>query len=125
MQMSGTLDKTDLILCQLLLANSRLSYRELAEKLDLSVTAVHNRIQSLVDTGIIRKFTTSVSIFAQNAIHVFIYGTSKTNSITNLTEKLEKQGSIYWLAMGGGNFLYIGAYLKNLGELESQVRFIK
>jgi len=93
------------------------------KKLDLSVTAVHNRIQSLIDTGIIRKFTTSLSIFAQSAIHVFIYGNSKTNSITNLKEKLKKH--IYWLAVGGGNFFYIGAYLENLGELESLVRFIK
>ncbi|MCL4430017.1 MAG: winged helix-turn-helix transcriptional regulator [Chloroflexi bacterium] len=119
------MDKTDTILCQLLLANSRLSYRELAEKLDLSVTAVHNRIQSLIDMGIIRKFTAGLSIFAQNAIHVLIYGNSKTSSITNLRAKLEKQGSIYWLAVGGGNVLYIGAFLRNIGELESMVRFVK
>jgi DNA-binding Lrp family transcriptional regulator len=119
------MDKTDVILCQLLLANSRLSYRELAEKLDLSVTAVHNRIQSLIDIGIIRKFTASVSIFAQNAIHVFIFGASKTNSITNLKLKMEKQGSIYWLAVGGGNVLYVGAYLRNISELEPLVRFVK
>ena len=120
-----TLDKTDLILCQLLLANSRLSYRELAEKLDLSVTAVHNRIQGLIDIGIIRKFTAGLSIFAQNAIHVFIYGNSKTKSIANLKAKIENQGSIYWLAVAGGNFLYFGAYLKSLGEMESLVRFVK
>lgn len=119
------MDKTDLILCQLLLANSRVSYRELAEKLDLSVTAVHNRIQSLIDTGIIRKFTTNLSIFAQNAIHVFIYGNSKTKSIASLKTKMENQGSIYWLAVGGGNFLYIGAYLKSLSEMEALVRFVK
>lgn len=114
-----------MILCQLLLANSRLSYRELAEKLDLSVTAIHNRIQSLIDVGIIRKFTAGLSIFAQNAIHVFIYGNSKTNSISNLKPKMEKQGSIYWLAVGGGNVLYVGAYLRNISELESLVRFVK
>lgn len=119
------MDKTDLILCQLLLANSRLSYRELAEKLDLSVTAVHNRIQSLIDMGIIRKFTSSVSAFAQNAIHVFIFGTSKTTSIQNLKTKLEAQGSIYWLAVGGGNVLYIGAYLRDIAELGSLARFVK
>lgn len=114
-----------MILCQLLLANSRLSYRELAEKLDLSVIAIHNRIQSLIDVGIIRKFTAGLSIFAQNAIHVFIYGNSKTNSISNLKPKMEKQGSIYWLAVGGGNVLYVGAYLRNISELESLVRFVK
>ncbi len=119
------MDNTDVILCQLLLANSRLSYRELAEKLDLSVTAVHNRIQSLIDIGIIRKFTTSISAFAQYAIHVFIYGNSKTNSVANLKSKLETQGSIYWLAVGGGNVLYVGAYLRSLGDLEPMVRFVK
>jgi DNA-binding Lrp family transcriptional regulator len=67
-----TVDKTDIILCQLLMANSRLSYRELAGKLDLSVTAIHNRIQSLIDLGIIRKFTAGPSIFAHNAIHVLV-----------------------------------------------------
>jgi DNA-binding Lrp family transcriptional regulator len=63
-----TVDKTDIILSQLLLGKSRLSYRELAEKLDLSVTAIHNRIQTLIDMGFIRKFTTRISAFAQNAI---------------------------------------------------------
>ena len=111
-------------MCQLLLANSRISYRELAEKLDLSVTAVHNRIQSLIDIGIIWKFTAGLSVFAQNAIHVFIFGNSKTNSVSNLKSKLEKQGSIYWLAVGGGNVLYIGAYLRKISELEPLVRFV-
>ena len=119
------MDKTDVILCQLLLANSRSSYRELAEKLDLSVTAVHNRIQSLIEMGIIRKFTAKLSIFAQNAIHVLVFGSSKTNSIRDLVSKLAKNKSIYWLAVGGGNILYIGAYLKNIAELEALSRFIK
>jgi DNA-binding Lrp family transcriptional regulator len=118
-------DKIDVILCQMLLANSRLSYRELAEKLNLSVTAVHNRIQVLIDIGIIRKFTARPTIFAQNAINIFIFGTSKTKLLRDLKPKIEKQGSIYWLAVGGGNVLYIGAYLKNIAELEPLVSFIK
>ena len=115
-----------MILCQLLLGNSRLSYRELAEKLDLSVTAVHNRIQTLIDTGIIRKFNASLSVFAlERNFHVLIYGYSKANPISNLREKLETQGSIYWLAVGGGNILYLGAFLRNVSELDGLVRFVK
>ena len=119
------MDKTDVILCQLLLANSRLSYRKLAEKLDLSVTAVHNRIQSLIEVGIIRKFTAKPSTYAQNVVNIFIYGNSKTNSIRDLSAKLQKNGSIYWLCVGGGNVIYIGAYLKNIAELEPLARFVK
>ena len=119
------MDKTDVILCQLLLTNSRLSYRELAEKLNLSVTAVHNRIQSLIEMGIIRKFNAKLSLMARKGIHVLIFGSSKTNSIRDLNPKLEKHGSIYWLALGGGNILYIGAYLRSIAELESLVHFVK
>jgi len=119
------LDKTDVILCQLLLANSRLSYRELAQKLNLSITAVHNRIQTLIELGIIRKFTTKLSLVAKNGIHVLVFGTSKMSSIHELNPKLEKHGSIYWLAIAGGNTLYIGAYLHDIGELDSLARFIR
>lgn len=119
------MDKTDIILCQLLLGNSRLSYRELGQKLDLSVTAVHNRIQTLIELGIIRKFNTSLSVFAQNAIHVLMFGFSRANSVLEVKSRMENHGSIYWLAAGGGNILYIGAYLKNIGDLEAVVRFVK
>lgn len=124
-QLSEKVDKTDVILCQMLLTNSRLSYRELAEKLNLSVTAVHNRIQSLIELGIIRKFNAKLSLNAKNGIHILIFGTSKTSSIRDLNPKLENHGSIYWLALGGGNILYIGAYLKNIAQLDSLVHFVE
>ena len=118
-------DKTDVILCQMLLTNSRLSYRDLAEKLNLSVTAVHNRIQSLIEMDIIRKFTAKLTLNAKNGISILIFGTSKTKLIRDLNPKLEKHGSIYWLAIGGGNVLYIGAYLKNIADLDTLVHFVK
>jgi hypothetical protein len=43
------MDKTDIVLCQLLLGNSRCSYRGLVDILNLSVTAVHKRIQDLIE----------------------------------------------------------------------------
>ena len=120
----STMDTTDLVLCQLLLSNSRLSYRELADRLNLSVTAVHNRIQNLVESGIIRKFTAKLGT-GLNAIHVLVFGNSRIYSDRELSTKLQQHGSIYWLAIGGGNFLYVGAYLRNISELESLVSYIK
>ena len=119
------LDKNDVILCQLLLANSTTSYRELAEKLDLSVTAVHNRIQSLTDAGIIRRYKATLSLIAKPAIHILIFGTSKIASVTNLKPKLAAHGSIYWLAVAGGNTFYIGAFLREIAELDELVRFVR
>ncbi len=119
------MDKIDIILCQLLLTNSRRTYHELANMLNLSVTAIHKRIQTLIELGIIRKFTAKISLSALKAIHIIIFGQSKATSLYNLKDKLSMHESIYWLAMGSGNFLYIGAYLKNMNELEPFVNYIK
>jgi Lrp/AsnC family leucine-responsive transcriptional regulator len=119
------MDKTDMSLIMLLSANSRLSYAELAKKLNLSVNAIHKRIQLLIQTGVIRTFTAKVSLFSANAIVVFISGTSQLGSFQELPVKLKAYGSIYWLAEGGGKFIHIGAYLKNLSELVGLVEFLK
>ena len=119
------MDKTNIVLCQLLLGNSRLSYSELADKLNLSVTAIHKRIQDLIESRVIRKFTAKISLFQLDALHIVVFGRSKLNSVQNLPEKLESNGLIYWLSVGGGNYLYIGAYLQNIGELDTLISFLK
>jgi Lrp/AsnC family leucine-responsive transcriptional regulator len=119
------MDKTDMNLIMLLVVNSRLSYAELAEKLNLSVNAVHKRIQLLIEAGVIRKFNAKPSLLAVNALVVYIFGTSTLSSFQDLPDKLKTQGSIYWLAMGSGKFLYIGAYLRNVADLEPLVSFVK
>ncbi|MBO3841292.1 MAG: hypothetical protein FGF48_02615 [Candidatus Brockarchaeota archaeon] len=43
------------------MSNSRLSYCELANRLNLFVVAVHSLIQSLVEQGVIRRFSARIS----------------------------------------------------------------
>lgn len=119
------MDKTDMSLILLLIQNSRLSYAELADKLGLSINAVHKRIQELIETNVIHKFTAKVSIPASQTIGVYIYGTSQLGSFHGLPEKFRSNGSIYWLAIGSGKFVYTGAYLRNLSELEPLISFVK
>ncbi|HVO85950.1 MAG TPA: winged helix-turn-helix transcriptional regulator [Candidatus Eisenbacteria bacterium] len=119
------MDKTDVLLSMLLLANSRTPYRELADKLNLSANAVHKRIQSLIGQGVIRKFTTKISLSAVQAVTVLLYGKSEAESLGNLHEKLGKHGSIWWLTLGGGNFVIIGAYLRSVSEIESLTDYVK
>jgi DNA-binding Lrp family transcriptional regulator len=119
------MDKTDMSLIMLLSENSRLSYAELAQKLNLSVNAIHKRIQLLVQTGIICKFTAKVSLYAAKATMVTLSGVSQLASFHESPDKLKAQGSIYWLAIGSGKFLYIGAYLKSLNDLQPLVDYLK
>lgn len=51
------LDKTDLLLLNVLLENSRLSAREIAKKMGISAVTVIKRLKELKENGIIRRFT--------------------------------------------------------------------
>ncbi|MHA2120242.1 MAG: winged helix-turn-helix transcriptional regulator, partial [Promethearchaeota archaeon] len=68
------MDEVDFGICMMLVQNSRIPYRELAEVFKMSVNSVHKRIKSMVDIGIIRNFNTKLSIlnFA-NPIHVIMF----------------------------------------------------
>lgn len=118
------MDKTDIILVMQLLNNSRMSNRELAEKLNLSVNAVHKRIQTLKELGVIRKFTAKANLFSLGGVTIQIFGISTALSFEELPEKLHKNNCVYWVALAGGNYLYIGAYFQNLSELEPLVNFV-
>jgi DNA-binding Lrp family transcriptional regulator len=118
------MDQTDIHLIKMLLACSRTSYRELAENLDLSVNAAHKRIQALMEAGVIRKFTTKVSLQALNAAIVLIYGPSR-GKMDEVSEQLGKDEHVYWVSQASGGMLYVGAYLRNIGELEGVVGLVR
>lgn len=113
-----------MMLSMLLLADSRLSYRDLADKLGLSVNAVHKRIQSLQESGIIRAFVAKVSLYALGGIALWVFGRSET-ALSKIHEQLGKHGSIFWVGIAGGNFLYVGAYLRDVSELEPFVDYLR
>lgn len=52
------LDSTDLDILRMLQEDSRMSYRNIANKLGLSVGTVHNRVKRLTQEGIIKSFST-------------------------------------------------------------------
>ncbi|MGG5207690.1 Lrp/AsnC family transcriptional regulator [Chryseobacterium sp. MIQD13] len=58
--MKIVLDEFDHKILQLLSENSRLSYAELGRKISLSQSATKERVQNLVDTGVIKRFTAEV-----------------------------------------------------------------
>lgn len=119
------MDKTDLILSQYLLADSRVSYRELADRLGLSVNAVHKRIQAMIEAGIIRAFTTRLRLDLSGGITVLMFGKGEGFDQAELRERIQATGDVYWLAFTGADHLIVGAYLKGLAELDAHIRFVK
>ena len=56
----STLDETDVHILELLVADARRPYSDIAEEVDLSPPAVSDRIDRLRDSGVIRGFTVDV-----------------------------------------------------------------
>ena len=54
------IDKTDKDIINTLLDNSRLSYRQIAKKINKSAATVMNRVKKLEDSGIIKKYTANI-----------------------------------------------------------------
>jgi len=118
------MDEIDLFILNILLENSRLTYRELADMINMSVSAVHKRINKLVDDGIITAFIARPSVIALKSLYVLIFGTSNAKSMDVVSKELGQHESIKFVGITGGNFLYISALLRNISELQEYSSYV-
>lgn len=119
------MDNTDIKLCLFLMSNSRTPYHELAGRLGLSINAVHRRIRTMVEAGIIRTFTPRASLVSLKAITVWVFGRSGSDIPGEAHLHLKNNDSTYWVANSGGGYIYVGGYLRDLSELDSYVSFVR
>jgi len=118
------MDPTDLLLIKMLLRDSRTPYRELAEGLGLSVNAVHKRIQALVASEVISRFTAKVSLAALDAVTVVIYGLGR-GRMDEISEAIGQDERVYWVSQASGGMVYVGAHLRDISELEEVVTLVR
>jgi len=118
------MDESDLKIVMLLDVNSRLSYRELADHLDLSLNAVYKRVQNLIDIGVIRRFIARINPYAIGAIYVYAFGKSNTHNIDKVMVNLQQNENISQIVLTSRNYFYIGGFLRNIHELGDYNSFI-
>ncbi len=104
--------------------NSRLTYKELAQATNLTITAVHKRVQHLVDIGTIRAFTARPNIAALKGLITGTWGTTKAKSVDDVLLKLKEHDGVWFVAIQGGKFIYIVAYLRDISELQNYSTFV-
>ena len=119
------MDETDILLVLSLLTNSRTPYQALAERLHLSVNAVHKRLQSLREDGVVQGFTAKPSLYALGGHDVMIHGQSRAIHIPEAMRRISSNDSVYWIAVASGNYLYVGCYARSIGELEGVAEFVR
>ncbi|MFX1417843.1 MAG: winged helix-turn-helix transcriptional regulator [Promethearchaeota archaeon] len=120
------MDELDISLSMILMANSRMPYKELAENFDMSVNSIHKRVKSLVDLEVIQGFRAKLGFSNFPGItNIVIFGFSDLRQKKQLINKLGKNEYIYNVTQGSGNAFYIHAYLRTITELDALVSFIR
>ncbi len=112
------MDEIDLILIRKLRENSRLTYRELSEITNMTVSGIHKRVKNLVDNEDILAFIARPSVLALKFLWVAIWGTSNARSMDAVSKELGQHENIYVIAIAGGKYLIIPAYIRNISELQ-------
>jgi DNA-binding Lrp family transcriptional regulator len=118
------MDEIDLIILKKLLENARMTYRELAEFTNMSVSAIHKRMKSLVDDEIIEAFIARPSLIALKNLTVLIFGTSKAKSLDAVSKELGQHENIYSIVIASGKFLMIVGLLRDISELQDYTSYV-
>lgn len=111
------MDETDIALCRYLIYNSRMPYSDLAKAVDISVQSAHRRVQSLVEEGIIGKFTAAFAPRAYQAAWVLIYGRSEAPSVSKVLEELNNDRNMDMAMVASGKYLYISGAVRDPGKI--------
>lgn len=119
------MDETDIRIALMLLVNSRRSYREIGDRLELSANAVYKRVQGLIENCVIRGYTAKLSLKVLAAHNVIVWGRTDRSELTDLLTKLGVHESIYWVTLASGNYFFIGTYLRSIDELGPVLDFIR
>lgn len=120
------MDEIDFSISMLLMVNSRIPYRELAEIFNMSVNSIHKRVKALVDLGVIQKFKARLGVINfPNISNIIMFGTPDVKNKKKLINKLGASEYIYNVTQSAGNLFYIHAYIRNLKDLDSLVSFVR
>jgi len=118
------MDEIDLIIIRKLFENSRLTFRELADITNMSVSTIHKRIQNLIDDGTINAFIVRPTMISLKGLWLIACGASNAKSMDIVSQELGNHESINLISIASGKFLYIGAYLRDISELQEFTSFL-
>lgn len=119
------MDAIDIAIIRELLINSRMTYKQLSNRIELTVPTIHKRVQSLIDKGIITSFKANLGIEYLNAIQVHFLTTGKIKNLEKIIEEFNADENTATLHIGSNDHIHVGGLLKNISELDQYENYIK
>jgi len=98
------IDEKDKNILNILQQNYRISYQKLSEMVGLAASTIHNRVQNMIESGIIRNFDTVVCPLKVGYKSVAILGLSVNHGkIRDAAQKLATYNEIQLVATSTGD----------------------
>ncbi|MCD1293527.1 hypothetical protein CUJ83_00765 [Methanocella sp. CWC-04] len=118
------MDEIDVKMLKELWSNSRIPYRDLADKMELSVNSIHKRVQSMIDMGVIKRFIAYPSSKALPSVMIGIAGWSDAPDIEEAARVIGNDPCTQRLGLCSGNFMLIVGLLQDISEMSRYITFV-
>jgi DNA-binding Lrp family transcriptional regulator len=120
------MDEFDLRLYHLLLRDPRMPLRELAERMGISLQAVHKRMQTLLEAGIFVGTGASIPSNYLNATSVFIFGRIEGDRQPgDVVAELAKNECVGYVMLCSGNVMYVSGLLRRTVDMDGFLDFVR
>ena len=119
------MDEKDILITKELATTPRIPYRELAERLSLSVNSVHKRVQKLVSMGVIVGFRTYLSPLVTGGGFLGLSGRSLSADLNSTVEQIGDHPCTLTVYQAGGQFLYLESVVRSYEEMQEYQSFVR
>ncbi len=119
------MDLIDLELIEILQDDPRASYREMADRFNLSVNSVHKRIQHMIDLGIIHSFIATLGPAVERYTIATACGMTSSRDPERTISELGKNEHTLQIVEATNDFIYLQWSLKDISELDDLIAFAK
>ncbi|MDD3398665.1 MAG: AsnC family transcriptional regulator [Candidatus Methanomethylophilaceae archaeon] len=119
------MDETDLMILMRLTANARTPYRELSDHFQMSVAAIHKRIQGMTEEGVIAGYKLIINPFYKGAFPVMVRGYIGDRKMPQYEEFLASDDRNYQFILTGGRRVYLAGMLHGMSEVSEWVEKVR
>jgi DNA-binding Lrp family transcriptional regulator/AmiR/NasT family two-component response regulator len=115
----GLLDEKDKMILNILQDNYKISYKDISEKVNLAASTIHNRVQNMINEGIIKQYDTIVDPFKVDYKTIAILNlTVEPYKLNDIAKKLSDFNEIQLIATTAGEYnLVLQIIARNEKEL--------
>jgi DNA-binding Lrp family transcriptional regulator len=112
------MDEVDLEIFKELWANSRITMRELSDKLNISVNSVHKRIANLEEIGVIEGYIMMPIQLLPASVWVLMFGKSTSPELEKAILGFGERPDVFKVMPGMDNRIMVNGYIRDVTDIQ-------